>query len=61
LCHRIDVHRRTDRYRRGTSQQRQWDGDGEQNRIDGANPMSAYSDDSVHPVRRFRTRASEAA
>jgi hypothetical protein len=23
--------------------------------------MDAYSDDSVHPVRRFRTRASEAA
>lgn len=43
LCHRIDVHRRTDRYRRGTSQQRQWDGDGEQNRIDGANPMSTQT------------------
>jgi hypothetical protein len=30
---------------------------------EGADPLAltAYSDDSVHPVRRFRTRASEAA
>jgi len=29
--------------------------------ISSSHRLSAYSDDSVHPVRRFRTRASEAA